>query len=136
MPTLKVPPWMEGMIFEKSDSRYSGVSPSVPATAFIRSTSNPTILPDSSLNSLGAYGMFTPTISLPEALMASGTVFAIASTLSAGAAAVGDSSPPLGSELEQPDSASAPDATMTAATRQNLVRSWIPPNTVSLYFLL
>ena len=54
MPTLKVPPWIDGMILAKSASRYSGVSPSVAAIAFIRSTSNPTILPLGSLNSLGA----------------------------------------------------------------------------------
>ena len=29
MPTLNVPPWIDGMILAKSASRYSGVSPSV-----------------------------------------------------------------------------------------------------------
>ena len=53
MPTLKVPPWIDGMILAKSASRYSAVRPSVAAIAFIRSTSKPTILPLSSLNSLG-----------------------------------------------------------------------------------
>jgi hypothetical protein len=88
IPTLKVPPSIDGMILSKSASRYSAVRPSVEAMAFIRSTSKPTILPSGSLNSLGVNGMFTPTTSLPVDLMFSGTVFAMASTFSALAAVV------------------------------------------------
>ncbi len=69
--------------------------------------------------------------------MASGTVLAIASTFSAGAAAVGgESSPPLGSELlEHPERARAPVAANTAAKRQILLRrSWIEPNTIASTF--
>jgi hypothetical protein len=53
IPTLKSPARTEGMIASKAVSRYSGASPSVLATAFIRSTSKPTIWPEVSLNSFG-----------------------------------------------------------------------------------
>ncbi len=67
--------------------------------------------------------MFTPMTSFPDDLMASGTVFAIASTFSAGADAVGDPSPLLDSVLfVQPERARAPVAANTAAMRQILVR--------------
>ena len=119
MPTLKVSPWIDGMIFAKSASRYSACRPSVAAIAFIRSTSKPTILPLGSLNSLGVYGMLTPTISFPDDLMASGTVFAIASTFSALTAVVAVVGPLSSLLLEHPDSTRAPVAANTAAMRQN-----------------
>ena len=107
------------MIFAKSASRYSAFRPRVAAIAFIRSTSKPTILPLGSLNSLGVYGMLTPTISFPDDLMASGTVFAIASTFSAFTAVVAVVGPLSSLLLEHPDSARAPVAANTAAMRQN-----------------
>src|SRR5882757_469885 len=118
------------MILSKSDSRYSAVRPSVAATAFIRSTSKPTILPLGSLNSFGAYGGLVPTISLPEDLMFSGTVLAISSTFAAdGAAAVVDG--PLPSVLlAHPDITSAPVAAKTAAMRHIFL-----PGTSCLFFL-
>lgn len=108
----------------------------MPAIAFIRSTSKPTILPLSSLNSFGAYGMLTPMTSFPDDLMASGTVLAMASTFSAGAAlVVEDFSLPESEPLAHPDNARAPVATNTAANRQILVRrSCFPPNTVASTF--
>ena len=117
MPTLKVPPWMEGMILAKSASRYSAVRPRVAAIAFIRSTSKPTILPLGSLNSLGVYGMLTPTISLPLDLISSGTALAISSTFAAAAAAVSVAGPLGSPPLAQPDKAIAPLAANTAAMR-------------------
>src|SRR5262245_37575833 len=107
MPTLNVSPWIDGMIFAKSASRNSAFRPSVAAIAFIRSTSKPTTLPLGSLNSFGAYGMFTPTISFPDDLMASGTVLAIASTFWALTAVVAVAGPPSSLLLEHPDSTSA-----------------------------
>src|SRR4051794_12598938 len=115
------------MIFAKSASRYSGVRPRVAAMAFIRSTSKPMILPPSSLNSLGAYGMFTPTINFPEDLMSSGTVLAIASTLLAFAAVVLLDGPALSVLEEHPVMTSAPVAAKTAAKRHIF-----PPDTSSL----
>src|ERR1700694_4125266 len=117
MPTLKVSPWIDGMILAKSASRYSAVRPSVAAIAFIRSTSNPTILPLGSLNSLGAYGTLTPTTSLPLDLMFSGTVAAMSGTFWADAAVVDFDDPEVSVLLAQPDSARAPDTATTAAIR-------------------
>jgi hypothetical protein len=70
--------------------------------------------------------MLTPTISFPDDLMSSGTVFAISSTFWADAAVV----PEAGAldwvlvlvPLAQPDRASAPVAANTAAMRQSFVR--------------
>jgi hypothetical protein len=64
--------------------------------------------------------MLTPTISFPDDLMASGTVFAMASTFSALTAVVAVVGPLLSSLLlEHPDSTRAPVAANTAAMRQN-----------------
>src|SRR4029079_5402784 len=122
IPMLKVSPWIDGMILAKSASRYSGVRPRVAAPAFTRSTSKPTTLPLGSLNSFGAYGMLTPTINFPDDLIASGTVFAMASTFSALTAEVGVVGPLLSSLLlEHPESTRALVAANTAAMRQNFV---------------
>ena len=80
------------MILSNAASVYWALRPSTVATASMRSTSNPTIFPLESLNSFGAYGTFTPTISLPEDLILSGTRAAIESTL---ATAALDEPPPL-----------------------------------------
>src|SRR5829696_4148497 len=139
MPMLKVSPWMDGMIFAKSASRYSASRPRVAATAFTRSTSKPTILPLGSLNSLGAYGMLTPTISFPDDLIASGTVFAIASTFSAvtDGAALDDSLDPESLPAEQPDTARVADAAKIAATRHIVPRRISdPPDTVVSTFCI
>jgi hypothetical protein len=45
IPRVKSPDCTDGMTLSKAVSRNSGVSPRVRATAFIRSTSNPTISP-------------------------------------------------------------------------------------------
>src|ERR1700704_2700788 len=119
MPTLKVSPWIDGMIFAKSASRYSACRPRVAAIAFIRSTSKPTIFPLGSLNSLGVYGMLTPTTSLPDDLIASGTVFAIASTFSDFDPLADVDSLFVSVPLAQPDRTRAPVAANTAAMRQN-----------------
>ena len=138
MPMLKVSPWIDGMIFAKSASRYSGVRPSVAATAFTRSTSKPTILPLGSLNSFGAYGMLTPTISFPDDLIASGTVFAISSTFSlAPEAALVDSLDPESLPAEQPETARAAVAANTAAMRHMFPRRIShPPSTIVSTFCL
>ena len=73
------------MILSNAASVYWALRPSTVATASMRSTSNPTILPLESLNSFGAYGTFTPTMSLPVDLILSGTSAAIASTLATAA---------------------------------------------------
>jgi hypothetical protein len=62
--------------------------------------------------------MFTPTISFPDDLMASGTVFAIASTFSALTAVVAVVGPLSSLLLEHPDRTRAPVAANTAAMRQ------------------
>jgi hypothetical protein len=59
--------------------------------------------------------MLTPTTNLPDDLMASGTVFAIESTLSADAAVVLLCGPELSVLLEHPDMVRAPIAANTAA---------------------
>src|ERR1700754_523307 len=105
------------MILAKSASRYSAVSPRVDAIAFIRSTSKPMILPLGSLNSFGVYGTFTPTMSLPDDLMSSGTVFAMSSTLAAIAAVVSVVGPEVSVFLVQPDRIRALDTAITAAPR-------------------
>jgi hypothetical protein len=53
IPTLTSLARTDGMIASKAASRYSGMSPSVRATAFIKSTSKPTMCPEASLNSAG-----------------------------------------------------------------------------------
>jgi hypothetical protein len=65
--------------------------------------------------------MLTPTISFPDDLMASGTVFAIASTFSALTAVVAVVGPLSWLLLEHPDSTRAPVAANTAAMRQNFI---------------
>jgi hypothetical protein len=122
MPTLYVPPWIDGMILAKSDSRYSAVRPRVPAIAFIKSTSKPTILPLGSLNSFGAYGMLTPTINFPDDLIASGTVFAISSTLSAAAVVLPVVVSLVLVPLAHPERMRAPVAANTAAMRHSFPR--------------
>ena len=65
--------------------------------------------------------MLTPTTNLPDDLMASGTVLAISSTFSAGAALDVELPPPLPPEsppLAQPDNVRAPVAANTATARQ------------------
>ena len=96
------------MILSKSDSRYSAVSPSVAAMAFIRSTSKPMILPLSSLNSLGGVRRFTPTTSLPLDLMFSGTVVGDVVDLSAATAVVEVVGPGIG-VLRAPRQGQGPD---------------------------
>src|SRR5690348_5431177 len=76
--------------------------------------------------------MFTPTMSLPEDLMASGTVLAMVSTLDAEAAVVVVDGAALSSFLAQPDRANAPVAANTTATRQTLVRLLHPTDTIPL----
>jgi hypothetical protein len=66
--------------------------------------------------------MFTPTISLPLDLMASGTVLAMDSTLAAGAADELDAGELDSVFLVQPDSANAPLAATTTAMRHAVPR--------------
>src|SRR6476620_8670919 len=110
------------MILSKSASVYSGVTPSTLPTASTRSTSNPTILPLGSLNSLGEYGILTPTMILPDEAIFSGRVAAIASTLSTSTATVSppDGDPPPSVLLAHPASSRAlppASAQMVRATR-------------------
>src|SRR5258708_39923894 len=106
------------MILVKVGCRYDGGRRMTVAVAVIRSTSKPTNLPSGSLNSLGVYGMFTPTTSLPVDLMFSGTVFAMVSTFSTVAADVGVVGAALSVLLVHPENARAPHAANTAPMRQ------------------
>jgi hypothetical protein len=74
--------------------------------------------------------MFTPTMSLPDDLMSSGTVLAISSTLLAFAAVVLVDGPALSVLDEHPETISAPLAA-TAAARRHI----FPTDTSCLFFL-
>src|SRR5690349_8334869 len=83
--------------------------------------------------------MFTPTISFPDDLMSSGTVFAIESTFSAVAPEV-ELVDPLDPELlpaEQPETARVPATAATAAMRHIFPRRIShPPDTVASTFCI
>jgi hypothetical protein len=83
--------------------------------------------------------MLTPTMSFPDDLIASGTVFAIASTFSAAGAesAFVDSLDPESLPAEQPETARVAVAANTAAMRHMFPRRIShPPNTVASTFCI
>jgi hypothetical protein len=82
--------------------------------------------------------MLTPTISFPDDLIASGTVFAIVSTFSAVTpeVAVVDPLDPESPPAEQPETARVAVAAKTVAMRHIPRRISHPPNTVASTFCI